>query len=74
MPRRTPLPVADRARIQLQNRHAGWVDFIEEYEKWVEQNPSDTWARGQLDYARKEVKRIAELLGQADNREPKPVK
>lgn len=73
MPRRKPIPIADRARIQLENRHAGWTDFIAEYEPYCEKYPHDTWARGQLDYARKEVKRIAALLALDDNRKSRPV-
>lgn len=74
MPSRKPLPIADRARIQLENRHAGWCDFIEEYEPYCKANPHDVWARGQLHYAKKEVARIAKQLGLAENRDSKPIK
>lgn len=73
MPTRKPIPVEQRARIMLENRHAAYVDMIEELAPYVEKWPNDTWARGQLEYAKKESKRLAELIALADNRQDRPV-
>lgn len=73
MPTRKPIPTPERARTMLENRHSAYVDMIEEYEPYCQQYPDDTWARAMLAYARKEVARLASLLGQSENRQDRPV-
>lgn len=65
---KTPHELPERMREQLSNEQAGWHDFVEEYEPYVENNPDDTWARGQLQYARKRLKFLTKKLGLANNR------
>jgi hypothetical protein len=68
------LPVESGARLMLQRKHEGWLNFLEEYEPYARANPDDTWAQGQVRYALAEVKRIEKLLGIAANRADRPAR
>lgn len=66
------VPASEAVLTMLRNKHAGWVDFLAEYEPYARANPDDKWAQGQVRYAREEIKRIERMLGLAANRSERP--
>jgi ribosomal protein S15P/S13E len=54
----------------LRRQHEGMSDYAERLEVHLQKNPDDKWARGNLEYAKREVARLAELLGTQKYRPP----
>lgn len=64
-------PMSVRLAHALSAEHAGQLDFAQELEQYLENNPDDKWAIGQLRYSKKRITQLEKSLGLAKNRNPR---